>query len=108
MKNFWEKYVAYLKDNPEGYWFKAKLYGWGWTPATREGWLITLTAVGVVIWHAVRFENSGLPESAVIDEVLIPTAAVVVALLVVCVWKGEPARWRWGFEDGEDKDSNDR
>lgn len=29
--------VEYLKDNPEGYWFKRKLYGWGWTPAKWQG-----------------------------------------------------------------------
>ena len=27
-----KQYIAYLKDNPQGYWFKAKLYGWGWVP----------------------------------------------------------------------------
>jgi hypothetical protein len=29
-----EEYKKYLKDNPEVYWFKAKLYGWGWFPVT--------------------------------------------------------------------------
>ena len=28
-----KEYIAYLKDNPQGYWFKARLYGWGWAPA---------------------------------------------------------------------------
>jgi hypothetical protein len=32
MKLF-KEYTDYLKDNPQGYWFKRKLYGWGWTPA---------------------------------------------------------------------------
>ncbi len=25
-----KKYLNYIKDNPEHYWFKAKIYGWGW------------------------------------------------------------------------------
>ena len=39
--------IAYLKDNPRGYWFKAKLYGWGWVPVKWQGWL------GVVIGIAI-------------------------------------------------------
>jgi len=37
-----KEYIAYLKDNPQGYWFKAKLYGWGWDPAIWQGWLVLL------------------------------------------------------------------
>ena len=40
-----KEYVSYLKDNPNGYWFKRKLYGWGWTPATWQGWF----AIGVYV-----------------------------------------------------------
>jgi len=35
-----KEYIKYLKDNPEGYWFKAKLYGFGWAPAAWQGWLV--------------------------------------------------------------------
>jgi hypothetical protein len=27
--NFLSRYIRYLKDNPEQYWFKRKAYGWG-------------------------------------------------------------------------------
>ena len=26
------QYIQYLKDNPQGYWFRRKLFGWGWVP----------------------------------------------------------------------------
>jgi hypothetical protein len=32
-----KKYIEYLKDNPQGYWFKRKVWGWGWTPVTWQG-----------------------------------------------------------------------
>jgi len=35
-----KKYIAYLKDNPKRYWFKAKMYGWGWTPVKWQDWLV--------------------------------------------------------------------
>ena len=31
-----KEYIAYLKDNPQGYWFKARLYGWGWVPVNLD------------------------------------------------------------------------
>jgi hypothetical protein len=29
-----KRQLDYLRNNPQRYWFKRKLYGWGWTPAT--------------------------------------------------------------------------
>ena len=73
------------------YWFPAKRYGWGWgVPRTWEGWLVLTTFLVLVLAVVVL-----LPDSA--DAWA--TAAVLVAtllLLVVCVKKGEPTRWRWG------------
>ena len=35
----------------KGPWFRAKRFGWGWTPITWEGWLVTL--LGVVAFLAI-------------------------------------------------------
>ncbi|MFA6494905.1 MAG: hypothetical protein WC246_00870 [Candidatus Paceibacterota bacterium] len=84
-------YIAYFKDNPQGYWFKAKLYGWGWTPVKWEGWLVV--AIGVAILSAGVYV-------AEIDDA--PGAALLGALLMVAFilffgfWKGEKPRWQWG------------
>ena len=53
---FIEPYINYIKDNPEGYWFKRKLYGWGWTPATWQGWLSTFVFIGLVLIVVLRFD----------------------------------------------------
>ena len=87
--------VAYIKDNPEGYWFKRKLYGWGWTPATKEGWLVTVGFLAFIIWYAFRLETMaqvGLLEVA-------PLIAAVVVLITVCYKTGESPRWQWGLKD---------
>ncbi|MFA4937490.1 MAG: hypothetical protein WC575_04390 [Patescibacteria group bacterium] len=31
-------------------WFKRKKIGYGWTPASREGWLVTIIYLGVIFW----------------------------------------------------------
>ena len=77
------------RANPEGYWFHAKAYGYGWgLPATWQGWLILLP----------------LPVLALLVALAPGAAPVLLALLVVdlavllwaCFAHGEPARWRWG------------
>ncbi len=32
------------------YWFKAKNYGWGWYPATWQGWLILAGFIYLNYW----------------------------------------------------------
>lgn len=80
-------------------WFRAKRYGWGWTPASVEGWLVMAAfLVAVVIDSAVLIYR--VRHSIGRRQALVPFYAVlgglVVALLVVCWKTGERPRWRWG------------
>ena len=43
-----KEYIAYLKDNLKRYWFKSKLYGWGWVPVKWQGWLVVARGALVV------------------------------------------------------------
>jgi hypothetical protein len=38
-----------LQNNPEGFWFKKRIYGWGWTPVKWQGWA-TIVIFGILIW----------------------------------------------------------
>jgi len=53
-----KEYLAYLRDNPNGYWFKAKLYGWGWAPARREGWYVIAIYILVILAAALQYDPS--------------------------------------------------
>jgi predicted Na+-dependent transporter len=95
--NIIKDYVAYLKDNKEGYWFKRKLYGWGWTPARKEGWAtvgIYVLLVIVVLARAPEVMDFTTAKAQVIAPVLILT----LLLLLICYLKGETPRWQWGKE----------
>ncbi len=35
-----------MSDRP---WFRPKRFGFGWTPATWEGWLVTLLLVAIIV-----------------------------------------------------------
>jgi hypothetical protein len=89
-------HIAYLKDNPERYWFKRKLYGWGWTPARWQGWLV----IGVFILLIVAdFSRIDATQHSGSDTLLnfAPNALVLVLVLIgICYKTGESPRWQWG------------
>ncbi len=50
LPTFWEPDEAVMKRiNPIGRWFRPKTFGIGWTPASPEGWVLTLGGV-VLLW----------------------------------------------------------
>jgi hypothetical protein len=93
--NIIQEYIEYLKDNPKGYWFKRKLYGWGWAPARTEGWLVILVYIVGVIFFALKAEES----MSLVDAsrtVIAPIFILTFILIVICYEKGEKPRWQWG------------
>lgn len=90
-----KKYKEYAKNNPEGYWFKAKWYGWGWTPVTWQGWLVTLAYVAAVLLFALTLDENSTNREVVFTFVL-PLVLLIVTLLRICYKKGEKPGWHWG------------
>lgn len=79
-------------------WFRAKIYGWGWTPSTWEGWAATIADLAAVlgwsVYLALHRELWTRPDFLLIA--LLPILAAVALLIVICWLKGERPRWRWG------------
>jgi hypothetical protein len=82
-----------------GLWFTARRYGWGWTPATTEGWVVVLifiAAVGIVTVGFLRQLHSGADRGPATLRFLV-VIAILTGLLVAVAWlTGERPRWRWG------------
>ncbi len=88
-------YIEYIKDNPEGYWFRRKLFGFGWTPATREGWATLFIFMVFVIGNTYRLRDrldAGDARSYVWQMILL-----IVLLICICWRTGEPPKWQWGI-----------
>lgn len=94
-------YEEYLADNPEGLWFKRKLYGWGWVPAKWQGWAVIgvfLLYAGVVAgYFSQKAQAEALTQGDVIAFVVKIVVGVAV-LLFVCYRKGEKPKWQWGMK----------
>lgn len=71
------------------YWFPAKRYGWGWSfPRTWEGWTVILGFTVVVLIAAVAGQGAARTMPVIL--------AATLVVLVICLRKGEPTKWRWG------------
>src|SRR5947207_1590110 len=90
-----KKYIEYIKDNPEGYWFKAKLYGWGWTPATWQGWLTLLVYIAAIFLLSLTIDKNS-PDREVAFTFAVPLVLLTTTLIGICYKKGERPRWQWG------------
>ena len=82
-----------MEQNNQKYWFKAKTYGYGWYPATWQGWLIILVYLMIFGSLVFIFETDIEKYS-----VFYFTSVAVITLLLVYISykKGEPTKWRWG------------
>lgn len=96
-----KKYIAYLKDNPEGYWFKRKLYGWGWTPARWQGWLVVLVFIALAAGDFVRIDSGSHSVSDTLINVVPEIALLALILIGICYKTGEKPRWQWGLPKKE-------
>ncbi len=95
-----KKYIAYIKDNPEKLWFKRKLYGWGWTPATWQGWASTLLYVLLLVAFGLTLDETSPPNEIVFTFVL-PIVLLTIAFIRLAYKKGEKPRWQWGNDSKE-------
>ena len=99
--NLIKEHIEYFRDNPKGYWFKRKLYGWGWTPVKWQGWcVIFLYIVLILVPVFVREKDiPGNPDSGSnILTFALPIIILTILLVIVAYKKGEKPRWQWGLK----------
>jgi hypothetical protein len=79
-------------DGGKPYWFPAKRFGWGWgPPKTWQGWVVA------VLWAVVLFVGMRiLPFHGRIIAQGGFAMAMIAIYMLICYWRGEPPRWRWG------------
>jgi hypothetical protein len=90
-------------------WFKARKYGWGWTPITWEGWVL----VGVYLIFCILAGVLLIPNFDDEIGVVYITAfglfiiSLTSFLVGISYRKGEAPAWRWGDAPKNKKDKKD-
>ncbi len=72
-------------------WFKRKTYGYGWTPATWQGWAV------IIIWLILFYFAVTKIDSEVMK--LVSIIIITIILIFVSYKKGEKPKWQWGKKD---------
>jgi hypothetical protein len=91
-----KNYIAYLKDNPEGYWFKRKLFGWGWAPAKWQGWAVLGVYMVLVLAFGLTIDENS-PRQEVMFTFVLPFVFLTFTLITICYKTGEKPKWTWGI-----------
>ncbi len=95
-----KKYLDYLKDNPQGLWFKRKIYGWGWVPVRWQGWAVIVIYI-VLLVSLIQMREEAIPgnpdSGSNFLTFALPIIILTALLIYICYKKGERPRWQWGL-----------
>jgi hypothetical protein len=79
-------------------WFRRKTYGWGWTPITWEGWLVTLVVVVIPILIRLTAKALEYEKSTQYFFTWASVPILLMALILICFRYGEKPKWQWGIK----------
>jgi hypothetical protein len=95
-----KKYCNYLQDNPKQYWFKRKIWGWGWTPVTWQGWLVTFLYSALIV-SLVFFREEAVPGDPNSGSNFLvfglPCILITTFFVFIAYKTGEKPKWQWGL-----------
>lgn len=75
-------------------WFKRRAFGYGWTPASWQGWSVVVGVIAVIIAAAIAFLGNPTLQNVIIFCLVSITALAV--LVRISAIKGPAPRWKWG------------
>lgn len=91
-------YFYAVRTDPARVWFRRKRYGWGWTPARWQGWLLLIIYTACVIMIMAQLDVAATADAA-LARITFPMLGVTAILVLLCYLTGEKPRWQWGRED---------
>jgi hypothetical protein len=77
-------------------WFKAKRYGFGWTPCSWEGWVVVAFFAAFQVWNFLRIDATSHSNSDTLRPFIIQLFISFIILSLITSWKGEKLGLRWG------------
>lgn len=77
-------------------WFKRKLYGFGWHPASLEGWIIVSIYLIILALNAYRLDSGNVTAPQIMMSIFPSTIILSAVLILICYQTGEKPLWQWG------------
>lgn len=79
-------------------WFRRKTYGWGWTPISWQGWLVTFATILIPLAIRLIMKAYGFEKPVQYFYTFASIPIVFMGLILVCFRYGEKPRWQWGIK----------
>lgn len=83
-------------------WFRRKRYGWGWTPATWQGWVTILVYVISIFLVVLNSRTETVDSGQIPVHFTLRIVSLTAILIAICYAKGEPPHWQWGDDPSDD------
>jgi len=86
------------------FWFKRKRYGYGWRPATWQGWLVDFSYVILLVCIFSYIDQYSHSVSDTLIGIVMPMLLLTVVFVLITWLTGERPRFQWGkrVEDAVD------
>lgn len=88
----------------KNYWFRRKKYGWGWVPASWQGYLVLGVYTGGLISIFLKADSQSYSVSESLTIFFLPLVGLTIILLIITVITGEKSRL--GQSGDKDKRKN--
>ncbi len=85
------------------YWFRAKSFGWGWTPATWQGWATLAVYMFAVVTMFLSVDERSHSISDTFMTILAPCIVATLIFMAICYRTGEKLEWRWIQQEKKNK-----
>jgi formate-dependent nitrite reductase membrane component NrfD len=87
------------------YWFKRRRYGWGWVPATWQGWLVIGLYVMLLLVAPSFVDNdsSGAKHTVLFFAFMLLATALLIRIVLLTAPK---PKWRWGRRPDDNPDED--
>ena len=82
--------------NNKKYWFRAKPYGYGWYPASWQGWIILTAFILIEVFSFILIDSNSHSVSDALINFLPLTLLLLGIIFLFAYKKGERLGWRWG------------
>ena len=79
------------------YWFRQKSFGYGATPNTWQGWLLTI--VSLALLFAVVLLGPAIRDNALRVVWMVLGIAINLGVFIYIAWKKTEGGWRWRSGD---------
>lgn len=84
-------------------WFRNKTYGWGWYPASWQGWVVLAVFILMLLVNALGLITTPEPTPSMLVWFFVREIVLIALVIVICYRTGEKPRWQWGKTPKADK-----